>query len=77
MTSMLDADTAPQHSATYDEDGSELHNEKISEGDSDCDVSDGSDENYSNAESDSEEPVEDNEEESLRYVQYDCSWIYW
>lgn len=67
MTSILDADTAPQHSATYDGDCPELHDEKISEGDSDCDVFDGPDDNYSNAESDSEESVEDSED-SMRYV---------
>jgi hypothetical protein len=65
MTSILDAAAAPQHSATYDEDCPELHDEKISEGDSD---SDGPDDDYSNAESDSEKSVEDNEEDSLRYV---------
>ncbi|KAG1777544.1 Spo11/DNA topoisomerase VI subunit A [Suillus placidus] len=70
MASILDADTTLQHSAineACDEDCHELHNEQVSEGDSDCDVSDGPDDGCPNAESDSEEPVEDNEEDSLRF----------
>ncbi|KAG2339770.1 hypothetical protein BDR05DRAFT_1003099 [Suillus weaverae] len=70
MASILDADMTLQHSAineARDEDCHELHNEQVSEGDSDCDVSDGPDDGCLNAESDSEEPVEDNEEDSLRF----------
>jgi hypothetical protein len=79
MASILDADTALQHSAikvAYDEDCSELHNEQVPEGDSDYDASDGPGDGYPNAESDSEESVEDNKEGSLRYVWCKCPIIY-
>lgn len=71
MASILDANTVLQHPATeetHDEHSSESHNEQVSEGDSDCDVSDGLTDGYQNAESDSEESVAGNKEDSLRYV---------
>ncbi|KAG2032461.1 hypothetical protein BDR03DRAFT_969979 [Suillus americanus] len=71
MASILDADTVLQHSAingaAHDGGCHELHNEQASEGDSDCHVSDSPDDGCPSAESDSEESVEDNEEDSLRF----------
>lgn len=70
MASILDSNTVLQHPATeetHDEHTSELHNEQVSEGDSDCDVSDGLTHGYQNAESGSEESVEGNKEDPLRF----------
>jgi hypothetical protein len=73
MSSILDADMALQHSAinemTRNEDCLEPQHEQVSEGDSDCNISDGPDDGCPSAESDSEE-------DSLRYDSYNCSIIY-